>query len=559
MESQYSRSIKDGSQYDHLFPTPQGKHITILKDAEVNDTISLIKRTVPQTLKDTEKIAAFLKGKTLEETCSNIWHFVYAHIQYKKDETGIEQVRRPARTWWDRTSGVDCDCYTEFISSILTNLGIPHKLRITKYNGKSYFQHIYPIVPYDGNVTTSLTNRNNYITIDCVKNAFDDEQVFSGFKDYDMRLDYLNGLDDEYRMPENTDAGDLGSMEQDDELNGKVGNWIKSKSQNLSKGIRFINRFTNPGTILLRNGFLLAMKINFMHVAGKLRYAYLSDEQAKAMNIDLDSLYKLRKVKDKAESLYWQAGGKKENLKKAILGGKGNKNKQVPISGINDLDDEYVDQTEYNIIHNGNVNGIDEENELGDPATGASLVAATGAMSALAKVLSQIKGVFKKGTPQAQEFNQGSETSASTTSANSTTAESTETEDTNTSDEKTAPNSIQNPLAINRTTLLNRSIPSGVSNTNEQSMVTPSTTDTDTNGAPKTEGFLSKSATWVKENPGKSLLITSILVGGAFLLIKKDPPKSPINNQSLNGVPKRKKKSSSTKSNSKIRIRTIEI
>ncbi|MBP2831249.1 hypothetical protein J8281_03530 [Aquimarina sp. U1-2] len=68
---------------------------------------------------------------------------------------------------------MDCDCYTVFISSILTNLGIPHEVRITKYNGKSHFQHIYPVVP-DG---------ETHIAIDCVADAFNYEVPYSGCKD----------------------------------------------------------------------------------------------------------------------------------------------------------------------------------------------------------------------------------------------------------------------------------------------------------------------------------------------------------------------------------------
>ena len=86
----------------------------------------------------------------------------------KKDAEGYEQIRSPARAWHDRFSGVDCDCYSVFISSILSNLGIAHTLRITKYQ-RDYFQHIYPIVPF----------QNGYITIDCVTDRFNYEVPFS--------------------------------------------------------------------------------------------------------------------------------------------------------------------------------------------------------------------------------------------------------------------------------------------------------------------------------------------------------------------------------------------
>ncbi|HSZ71417.1 MAG TPA: hypothetical protein VK750_01995, partial [Cytophagaceae bacterium] len=90
METKVKRNIASGKEYDPLFPPPKGGSLTIRLDAEVDDTLALIQKTVPLTLKDTERIAKVLQGKTLEETCENIWNFVYEHIQYKRDEKGIE-------------------------------------------------------------------------------------------------------------------------------------------------------------------------------------------------------------------------------------------------------------------------------------------------------------------------------------------------------------------------------------------------------------------------------------------------------------------------------------
>ena len=542
MESQYNRSIKDGRAYDHLFPTPHGKHITILKDAEVDDTISLIQRSVPLTLNDTKKIAQILEGKSLEETCGNIWHFVYDHIQYKRDEKGIEQVRRPARTWWERRSGVDCDCYTEFISSILTNLGIAHKLRITKYNGKAYFQHIYPIVPKDGNINKPQTNREDYITMDCVKDAFDDEQTFSAFKDYDMRLDYLNGLDD-YRSPENTDIGDLSSMVDDNELNGKVNKWLKSAGGAVKKGVRFLNRNTNPGTIMLRNGFLLAMKTNLMRIAERLRYAYLSEAKAKAMGMDMNAFAKLKKVMEKAETIYYQAGGKKENLKKAILSGKGNKDKKVPLNGV---DDEYSDQQEYDII-----NGVDGFGDLGEPVTAASIASATAVLTAISAALSQVKGLFKANTPAAKQFNQAS-ASTNTSSANNTTDSSSE-EDNSSNEE----NAVQTTPASDRTAVPAKSSAGRNASGSNQALVPSSDEGSDSPG----EGFLSKASNWVKQNPGKSLLVAGAIIGAGFMLFKKNTP-APTRS-GLSGTPSRKKKKRkktfTKKQKTKKPIRTVQL
>ena len=79
-----------------------------------------------------------------------------------EDRKGIEQLRRPATTWKDRKTGVDCDDYTIFIASILYDLGKPFEFRITKYSKPNY-QHIYLIVP--------LKNKE-YVTIDPVLVSF---------------------------------------------------------------------------------------------------------------------------------------------------------------------------------------------------------------------------------------------------------------------------------------------------------------------------------------------------------------------------------------------------
>ena len=209
MVAERKRKLKDGREFDHLFPPPSEQDIVIKKSANVEDTMKFIRETLPKTLWQTEKMAKVLKGKTLEETCSNIWHFVYNHIQYKRDEDGVEQVRSPRRTWWDRKTGVDCDCYTVFILSILTSLKIDCLARITKYP-KRYpetprWQHVYPIVPKPGYFEDYIDERDRYIVIDCVKDKFDDEQPYLECQDYYMRLDYLDGIEEEETQDENID------------------------------------------------------------------------------------------------------------------------------------------------------------------------------------------------------------------------------------------------------------------------------------------------------------------------------------------------------------------
>lgn len=573
MESE-ARQIKDGRAYNHLFPRATGIDESVKKEANVEDTVELIRKVVRSTLWQSKDIAAHLGGGSLEEVCSRIWHFIYDHIQYKGDEAGIEQIRSPRRTWADRKQGVDCDCYSTLISSILINLNIPHRLRITKYPKRPpqvpRWQHIYVIVPRSGQL--NVASRDDYITLDCVKDAFDDEQEFLENKDYDMRLDFLDGIADQdedvfysrsaYKA-DTTDISDLAAL-YDDEL--EMGNIFKKVQQGVKKvaqkagtiaqkvgdkvgqGIRVINRFANPATILLRNGFLLSMKANLMNVAGRLRYAYLSDEQARKLNMNLSALQKLRAVKDRAETIYWQAGGKKENLKKAILGGKGNKDGKVALSGLYGFDDVYMDMDEYNIIH-GDMNAV---NGLGEIASGSAIAAASAAVAAISETLKQVKGLFSSSQGE-QAFQSESDNAGDASSLPATITED---------DSLPASNPVTIPIPTTpsyETTTPPRSAVAlqpaesvlPASATTGRSMVdasastsAPRSLVTQTQG----QGLVQRASTWVRENPGKTLLITGAVLGATYALVKsmsssgRAPAKGTGSSGGLNGLPKTRKK-----------------
>lgn len=550
------RNIKSGREHDHLFPPPSDQDITIKKHGDVEDTMKLIQRTVPKTLWHTEKIAKKLKGRTLNETCSNIWHFVYEHIQYKRDKDGVEQVRSPRRAWWERSSGVDCDCYTEFISSILFNLKIPHKARITKYPKRPpeipRWQHVYVIVPKDGSIDKEFDERDDYITIDCVKDNYDEEQPYLESKDYDMQLDYLDGIDEEETgsetlqdiVYETVDAESMADLDNEELGKFSLKKIVKKVGNAVGKGVRFINRFTNPATILLRGGFLLAMKVNLLNVAGKLRYAYLTDAQAKAMNMNIDSLNKLRKVKDKAETVYWQAGGKKENLKKAILSGKGNKDKKVSVNGLFGLDDIYADQQEYDIIHGD----YDNMEGLGDPASGTALAAATSAVAAIAAALKQIKGIFNKGGSAEAAFQSETDNAGNAASPEATL----------TQEEQIVNEDYDASSAANVTTTSDAALPASTSasariTTGSEAQTQSTAVQTTTNQSP---GFIQKTTTWVKANPGKAILIAGATVAGGIVLAKVLGGNK--NGSSVSGLPQKAKKKKKGKAR-KQKVQSIKL
>lgn len=179
------RNIKSGSSYNHYFDLGgvQGNEVTLLNDGSVQNTVAEMKKIAQRYRSQTAKIAQKLKGASVMDTARNVWNFVYNHIQYKTDNPLREQIRTPLRTWKDRTTGVDCDCYSVFISSILLNLGIPHKFRIAAY--KADYQHVYVVVPHG----------SSEIIIDCVADSFNYEVSPSKIKDFTvMNGSSLNGL-----------------------------------------------------------------------------------------------------------------------------------------------------------------------------------------------------------------------------------------------------------------------------------------------------------------------------------------------------------------------------
>lgn len=180
----HHRNIQSGAEYSKYFPAAAGDEKRITNDGTVSDTVKAMHKIIFDTLADTAKIAPLLKGKTLADTCQNIWSFIYNHIQYKNDRPGVEELRRPRRSWAERTTGVDCDCMSLFAGSILANLGIDFKFRITKY--AAGWQHVYVIVPLP-------TDTSKYYVIDCVLDKFNYEKPYTDKFDHTMNTS-LSGI-----------------------------------------------------------------------------------------------------------------------------------------------------------------------------------------------------------------------------------------------------------------------------------------------------------------------------------------------------------------------------
>lgn len=178
------RKIKDGREYDHLFRSVSGKHIHLDRHTNAYNTLGHMHQIAYDDAGDTAKLSPLLQRSTHRGTCEAIWNFCVDYINYKPDHPDIEQVRSPARTWADREEGVDCDCFSVFVSSILLNLHLPHSFRIADYgNG---WQHVYVVAP---DPRTGILR-----IIDPVLDRFDQEQPPRRTHDHIvMKIEKLDG------------------------------------------------------------------------------------------------------------------------------------------------------------------------------------------------------------------------------------------------------------------------------------------------------------------------------------------------------------------------------
>ncbi|MBL4862192.1 MAG: hypothetical protein JKY09_04135 [Crocinitomicaceae bacterium] len=357
----------------------------------------------------------------------------FSHFQYTRVEERKEQVRRPARSWKDRKDGIDCDCFTVLIGSILTNLGIPFKMRMTRYQAAD-FEHIYPVAE---------TPNGEEIIIDCVVHRFNYEVPYTQKKDEKMELQYLNGVKQE-RFNEFGDKvyfeNDLPIDAQDlflDEmeltgLDGRAERLARKKrrrdkrkakraereklslkeklKRGLKKGLNVINK-VNPAAMLLRAGVLASMKLNVFKVASHLRFAYWSTEEAIRNNMDMNKFNQLQRIREKLEKIYFGAGGKTSALKKAILQGKGNKNRMVQLNGLGSVIANFNDEDDLRTIIGEDIFFEElDELELGEELDGlgsislsAAIASASGFIATISTLIKKLGRLFKKGSPEDQK------------------------------------------------------------------------------------------------------------------------------------------------------------
>jgi len=198
------RKIKDGSEFDKYFPEAENSYTIVKPNGTVEDTVGFMAAIIDKWHKDAEGIAQVLKGDTVEETCQNIWNFCTTYLHYKPDKKGVEELRSPKRCWQDgqvlyrqqraqgipeeECSGIDCDCFTNLVCSILKCLKIPFNFRLADYTGE--IGHVYV-----------FTDKGNEIIIDPVYYHFNREKKYRRQISIDektlskMKIAILNGTE----------------------------------------------------------------------------------------------------------------------------------------------------------------------------------------------------------------------------------------------------------------------------------------------------------------------------------------------------------------------------
>jgi len=410
--------------YNHLVQLPEGSERVVLKGWQPDAVANEILRVVGLHFKQLERLAFHLRGNTFEESCYNIWHWIQSNIKYKLDDQGTEQIRVPARGFYDaQTSGIDCEDYSIITSSLLTNLGIPHRFAIVKFSGQQNYGHIYVAVgiqnpgiykypgppggliidrltAYDKNPigiseTMDVTVLSGITTLganagasDAVTNqltaikskllgksyrtpaeqaelrkvnallAMRNEPEFKfvlpvskWIIDVDRNGEWLWRMDTPEQLIKDyfddvLTSGDLYEEQQKSglgitlnlfPLSGLAGQAEREERRRRRKEkaaaaspdgkppkgakkiAHTIAKFS-PLTIAARNAFLLVLEINPFHLATKLGIGYLTEEQAKELNLNMTEFRKLKNVSiPKLERLYYTAfGGDVKRLRQVI-------------------------------------------------------------------------------------------------------------------------------------------------------------------------------------------------------------------------------------------------
>ena len=329
---------------------------------------------IPIANKQMIKAAQQFKGKSEKETAQNIWNFLKHRIRYQAD--GSEQIVK-APSALIRTKVGDCKSYAIFTSSVLTNLGIPHKIVYTSYSSNPTPEHVY------------ITTKNGYI-IDAVWHSFNSEKKPTFKYTQNMNVKGITGI-----------AGSTGTYGAgtSNAMLGAIGAVAKSTAKRAAALVPL-----TPA----RAAFLALVRLNALGLASVINYAWAkSADQNQGRPGDSPA-------KSDTLSMWYNLGGRTDSLNAAIRAGEtkkavGNKfvlwlgKKNVPgikkyAALLKETIDHYVNKRKIDIREPKKVRGI------GEPASGGIAATITAAMPIILAILPLLAALAGR-TPSDNEFN----------------------------------------------------------------------------------------------------------------------------------------------------------
>lgn len=158
-------------------PRPKYQSIMVCQKQTVKDISGLIVYGIKQSVPQAQLIAGNFKGRTVDETCQNIWSYLRHKINYKAEPANLQTVKTLSRLFLHDKQG-DCKHLTTAAAALCTALGIPVKLRMVGFNQfEREPKHIYCVAMHNG---------KEYI-IDAVMPKYDHEPAYKFKQDINLK------------------------------------------------------------------------------------------------------------------------------------------------------------------------------------------------------------------------------------------------------------------------------------------------------------------------------------------------------------------------------------
>ncbi len=195
-----------------LIPDPVNKKVLTNSDGITRDIVHEVLQNYSNSRNQLKQFGPLFQGKTLLETCSNIWHFWKEHVKYKIDPEGVQWIKTPSAFWNEgRDPFGDCKSFAIACAASLHALDIKGAFRFVSFgSNRTAPTHVYVVVK----------NLGQEIIIDCVWKRFNEEAPNISKKwDYNMTSIYqISGIDtDNGRGILQVDESNIGDL-TDNEL-----------------------------------------------------------------------------------------------------------------------------------------------------------------------------------------------------------------------------------------------------------------------------------------------------------------------------------------------------